>query len=107
MTPDPLDAVDERILPASPEAERAILGSILLDNRAYGEAAASLAPDDFSLDSHCRIYRSMCGLAAEHFPIDNVTLVEELHRRRDLEAIGDVAYISELLDGVPDRPSIA
>jgi len=49
----------------------------------------------------------MCGLAAEHFPIDNVTLVEELHRRRDLEAIGDVAYISELLDGVPDRPSIA
>jgi len=35
MTPDPLDAVDERILPASPEAERAILGSILLDNRAY------------------------------------------------------------------------
>ena len=39
-------------------------------------------------------------------PIDLITLVEELDRRKELEAIGDVAYVSGLLDGVPDRPSI-
>src|SRR6202044_2651161 len=39
-------------------------------------------------------------------PIDMITLIEELDRHKDLQAIGDVAYVSGLVDGVPDRPSI-
>ena len=78
----------DRILPASPEAERAILGTILLDNGAYTEAAQSLSPDDFSLDSHRRLYRRMSELAAAEMPMDLVTLVEELNRGKGLEAIG-------------------
>jgi len=48
----------------------------------------------------------MVDLAESSRPIDLITLVEELDRHKELEAIGDVGYISGLLDGVPDRPSI-
>jgi replicative DNA helicase len=93
-------------LPANVEAERSILGAILLDNLAYNQAAEHLKPDDFSLDSHRRIYARMVDLAESSRAIDLITLVEELDRRKELEAIGDVGYLSGLLDGVPDRPSI-
>ncbi|HXY15652.1 MAG TPA: replicative DNA helicase [Terriglobales bacterium] len=93
-------------LPANVEAERSILGAILLDNLAYNQAAEHLKPEDFSLDSHRRIYSRMIDLAESSRPIDMITLVEELGQRKELEAIGDVGYVSGLLDGVPDRPSI-
>jgi len=93
-------------LPANMQAERSILGAILLDNLAYNQAAEHLRPDDFSLDSHRRIYSRMIELAESSRPIDMITLVEELERHKELEPIGDVGYVSGLLDGVPDRPSI-
>ena len=88
------------------EAERSILGAILLDNFAYNQAAEHLKSEDFSLDSHRRIYARMVELAESSRPIDMITLVEELDRHKDLEAIGDVAYVSSLVEGVPERPSI-
>src|SRR5246500_1612849 len=93
-------------LPANVEAERSILGAILLDNLAYNEAAEHLKPEDFSLDSHRRIYSRMVDLAESSRPIDMITLIEELDRRKELESVGDVGYVSGLVDGVPDRPSI-
>ena len=93
-------------LPANVEAERSILGAILLDNFAYNQAAEHLHTEDFSLDSHRRIYSRMVDLAESSRPIDMITLIEELDRHKDLQAIGDVAYVSSLVDGVPDRPSI-
>jgi replicative DNA helicase len=93
-------------LPANVEAERSILGAILLDNHAYNQAAEHLKAEDFSLDSHRRIYSRMVDLAESSRPIDMITLVEELERRKELEVVGDVGYLSRLLDGVPDRPSI-
>ena len=93
-------------LPANVEAERSILGAILLDNLAYSQAAEHLKAEDFSLDSHRRIYTRMIDLAESSRPIDMITLVEELERAKELEAVGDVGYVSGLVDGVPDRPSI-
>jgi len=93
-------------LPANVEAERSILGAILLDNFAYNQAAEHLKPEDFSLDSHRRIYGRMVDLAESSRPIDIITLVEELDRNKELQSIGDAGYVSSLLDGVPDRPSI-
>src|SRR3982074_2115970 len=93
-------------LPANVEAERSILGAILLDNFAYNQAAEDLRIEDFSLDSHRRIYSRMVDLAQAPGPIDMITLIEELERHKDLQAVGDVGYISSLVDGVPDRPSI-
>ena len=88
------------------EAERAILGAVLLDNQAFNDAAEHLTADDFSIDSHRRIYSRMAELSDSSRPIDIITLVEELEQNKDLQAVGDVGYISGLLDGVPDRPSI-
>jgi replicative DNA helicase len=93
-------------LPANVDAERSILGAILLDNFAYNQAAEHLRVEDFSLDSHRRIYTRMVDLAESSRPIDMITLIEELDRHKDLQAIGDVAYVSSLVEGVPERPSI-
>ncbi len=96
----------ERGLPASPDAERSILGAILLDNFAYNQAAETLKPDDFSLDAHRRIYTRMVELQEANRPIDLITLTEELARKKEVEAIGGVAYLASLTDGVPRRPNI-
>ena len=93
-------------LPANVEAERAILGAILSDNFAYNQAAEHLRVEDFSLDSHRRIYSRMVELAETSRPIDTITLIEELERHKELQAIGDVGYVSSLMVGMPDRPSI-
>jgi replicative DNA helicase len=97
----------ERSSPASVDAERSVLGGILLAANAYEEAAASgLTASDFSLDSNRRIYSRMVELAESSRPIDVITLAEELDRHKELVKVGDVGYISGLLDGVPDRPSV-
>jgi replicative DNA helicase len=96
----------ERGMPASLDAERSILGAILLDNLAYNEAAESLKSDDFSLDSHRRIFARMIELMETGRPIDIITLTEELSKKREVEAVGGVAYLSSLTEGLPRRPSI-
>src|SRR5215813_3554805 len=93
-------------LPANIEAERSILGAILLDNLSYNQAAEHLKPEDFLLASHRRIYSRMVDLADSSRSIDLITLAEELGRYGELESVGGAAYITSLLDGVPDRPSI-
>jgi len=100
------DYTPAHALPVNVEAERSILGAILLDNASYNEAAEHLRPEDFALDSHRRIYACVAELMESSRPADIITLVEELSRRKELEAVGDVGYVSGLMDGVPDRPSI-
>src|SRR3974377_1074312 len=96
----------ERGLPVSMEAERSILGAVLLDNSLYDQAAEHLTADDFSLDAHRRVYSRIRDLPESGRPVDMITLVEELDRRKEEEAIGGVADLSSLIDGVPGRPSI-
>ena len=93
-------------LPANVEAERSILGAILIDNLSYNQAAEHLKPEDFSLDSHRRIYTRMVDLAESSRSIDIITLSEELARYKEVETVGGVAYMSSLTDGLPRRPSI-
>lgn len=96
----------EHGLPASVEAERTILGAILLDNAAYSEAAERLVADDFSLDSHRRIYMRMGELVDANRAVDIITLSEELDRQKELESIGSRAYIFSLTENLPRRLSI-
>lgn len=91
----------DRGLPASIEAERAVLGAILLDNLTYSQASEHLQADDFSLDSHRRIYLRMMELAETSRPIDFVTLTEQLGQHKEIEAVGGVAYVTSLTDGLP------
>ena len=96
----------DRGLPASPEAERSILGAILLDNTLQNEALSTLKADHFFLDAHRRIYRRIADLSETNRPIDIVTLAEELLRYKELEAVGGAAYLASLTDGVPRRSSL-
>lgn len=99
--------LDVSTMPANTDAERSILGSILLEPKAYDEAAScGLVTDDFSLDSHRRIYRRMEELCYKGEQIDFQTLINALRDGKDLALIGDVAYVSSLIEGVPDRPTI-
>ena len=96
----------DRSMPASLDAERSVLGAILLDNEIFPQAAESLRGEDFSLDSHRRIYARMVELNETSRPIDIVTLTEELGRHKEVEAVGGVAYISSLTEGLPRRENI-
>jgi replicative DNA helicase len=93
-------------LPANIDAEKTILGAILLDNAAHSEAAERLEADDFSLDSHKRIFVRMSELMNEQRAVDIVTLSNELARAKEIEAIGGVAYLASLTEGLPIRPVI-
>jgi replicative DNA helicase len=93
-------------LPANLDAEKTILGAILLDNSSHSEAAEVLKPDDFSLDSHRRIYLRMCELMDTSRAVDIVTLANELARYKEVESVGGVAYLASLTEGLPRRPVI-
>ena len=100
------ELVMERGMPASSDAERSILGAILLDDGHIKETIEGLDESDFSLESHRRIYRRMVELHQAGHAIDLVTLVEELARRKEVESIGGVAYVASLTEGLPRRLSI-
>src|SRR6266404_6025909 len=68
----------DRGLPASIEAEKTILGAILLDNQSCNEAAEAITSDDFYLDAHRRIFGRMIDLSERGQAIDIITLTEEL-----------------------------
>jgi replicative DNA helicase len=96
----------ERGLPASLDAERTILGAILLDNHAYSEAAAIIRAEDFALTAHQRVFARMGELIDRNHVVDIVTLSEELARRKEIESVGGVAWLASLTEGLPRRLSI-
>jgi replicative DNA helicase len=100
------DIMTDAGLPANLDAEKTILGAILLDNAAHAEASARLEPDDFSLDSHRRIYQRMGELINTERAVDIVTLANELSRYKEVESVGGVAYLASLTEGLPRRPVI-
>ncbi len=96
----------EKGLPHSLEAERAVLGAILLDNALFDQTSQVLTTADFYLENHRSIFSTMEHLSSDARAIDSLTLREELQKRKKLEAMGGAAYIASLLDGVPRVSSV-
>src|ERR671934_360899 len=94
-------AVAERTLPHNLEAERSVLGAILLHNDAFNLAAEVIDASDFFRDAHRRIFDKMVKLSERSAAIDLVTLKDELGRSGELDEVGGPAYIAALVDGVP------
>ncbi|MBZ5640516.1 MAG: hypothetical protein LAO51_17390 [Acidobacteriia bacterium] len=88
-------------LPHSDEAERSVLGAVLLDNQQLHRVQELLRPEFFYVPRHRKIFRSLLALAEAGAALDLVTLRAEMERAGDLEACGGAAYLSGLLDGVP------
>lgn len=91
----------DRPLPQNLEAERSILGAVLLDNDALMPALQITAAADFFLPQNRLIFSAMFDIADRGLAIDTITLMEELRRRGNLEGAGGVAYLSQLADGLP------
>ena len=100
------DITLEKNLPHNLDAERSILGSIILENGALNQAQEILREDDFYRDGHRRIFRVMGTLHEVSSVIDLITLKNELQRTGDLDAVGGLAYISSLIDGVPKSANV-
>ena len=88
-------------LPSNAEAERLVLGAILLQESAFIEGASLLEADDFMLESHRRIFTRMTELSARNEKIDRMTLSNELLRYGQLESVGGLSYLVSLDDGLP------
>jgi replicative DNA helicase len=88
-------------LPSSVHTEVAILGAMLLDSLAISDATEKLKAEDFSLDSHQRIFRAIVDLMAKGQGIDITTVRAELERRHELDSIGGPAYLAYLTEGIP------
>src|SRR5215217_9266881 len=99
-------AVAERTLPHNLEAERSVLGAILLHNDAFNLAAEVIDAIDFFRDAHRRIFDKMVRLAERGDAIDLVTLKEELGRSGELDEVGGPAYITALVDGLPRATNV-
>jgi replicative DNA helicase len=91
----------ERPLPQNLDAERSILGAVLIENHALNTAIEKVRPEDFFLDQHRRIFNQMIELAEAQQGIDLITLTDALSRKGELEGAGGAAYIAQLMDGVP------
>jgi replicative DNA helicase len=96
----------ERTLPHNLEAEKCVLGAILINNHAFNQAAEVIDAQDFFRDAHRRIFEKMVGLTDRSEPVDLVTLKDELHRSGELDEVGGPAYISALTDGVPRSANV-
>src|SRR6185436_6995067 len=90
-----------RNLPHNVDAEKTVLGAILVDNAAFNSAAEILSKDDFYRDAHRRVFEVMATLSERSAGIDLVTVKDELQRAQALEAAGGAAYLASLVDGLP------
>ncbi len=96
----------ERALPHNLEAERSVLGAILIHNEAFNFAVELVGPNDFFRDAHRRIFGKMIALGERSEAIDLVTLKEALAQAGELDDVGGPAYIASLVDGVPRSTNV-
>jgi replicative DNA helicase len=96
----------EKTLPHNLEAERAVLGAILLEDTALLTVFETLKSQDFYLNSHRKVFEKMIHLMNASRPIDLVTLKDELQRANELESVGGAAYLASLTDGLPRAMNI-
>lgn len=106
-SPDPIRESFERTLPNSAEAERAILGAILIDNGLISQAIELLRPEDFYVPSHRRIFLGMIALFERGAEINPILIGEELKKENALESVGGVSFIANLTYGLPHSTNIA
>jgi replicative DNA helicase len=99
-------ATAERTLPHNLEAERSVLGAILIQNDAFNLAAQLIDSKDFYRDAHRRIFDRMATLSERNHAIDFVTLKEELSKSGELDEVGGPAYVASLADGVPRATNV-
>jgi replicative DNA helicase len=96
----------DRPMPQAPDAERAVLGAVLINNHAFYRVIGTIDTEDFFKDAHRTIFATMRTMAERSQEIEPLTLKEELAKHALLDQVGGVAYVSALLDSVPDVANV-
>jgi replicative DNA helicase len=99
-------ATHDRSVLRDADAERAVLGSILVNDHTFYRVIGTIDTDSFSKHAHRTIFAAMHRLAEQRWEIEPLLLIEELTRQHQLAEAGGSAYISSLLDSVPDLANI-
>lgn len=90
-----------KIPPQNIDAEKSLLGAILIDEEVLADVAESVDNTDFYTKQHGTIFGAMMRLYEKHKPVDLLTLSDELKRKDELDIVGGSAYLSELTEYVP------
>ena len=99
-------AAPARTLPHNLDAEKSVLGAILIQNEAFNHAAELIDSKDFFRGAHARIFEKMVVLSERGDAIDFITLKEELSKSGEMEEVGGPAYLASLVDGVPRSANV-
>jgi len=100
------DMLRERIPPHAYDAERAVLGGIMLDAEALERLEGSLLAEHFYVEANARIFYVISELAGKGQPVDALTIKDQLEQRDELNAMGGEAYLSELVTAVPTSANV-
>ncbi|HIG41279.1 MAG: replicative DNA helicase [bacterium] len=95
-----------KIPPHSLEAERSVLGGLMLDDNAWDNVSMIITANDFYRNDHRVIYRCMAELAEQNKPLDIITISESLDSVNELANVGGIPYISELASGTPTASNV-
>jgi len=104
MSPDTAGKI--KLPPQFLEGERAILGGLLIDNDALPKVLSILSHGDFYREGHRYVFETMIDLFNRNEPVDWITLTAALKAQGRLEAVGGVAFLTELIDAVPSAANI-
>jgi replicative DNA helicase len=96
----------EKGLPSNPDAERFVLGSILLNDAKFDLVSSTLETGDFSLEKHRRIFERMKDLVQRGEHIDRITLADELMKQGQLESVDGLSYLISLDEGMPELANL-
>ncbi len=93
-------------IPASPSAERAVLGAVFADANCFFRVVDILVTDDFYSAPHRAVFKAVTHLAAEGGDIDLLTVTDQLERAGELDAAGGIAYLAGLTQDLPDPANV-
>ncbi len=96
----------DKLPPQNLEAEQSVLGAILIDNNALTRALEILDPEDFYKMSHRKIFFAMTELFDKNEPIDLITLTDQLKKNDELEPVGGLSYLSQIVNMVPTAANV-
>lgn len=90
-----------KVPPQNLDAEKSLLGAVLIDEEALADVSEHVSPDDFYEKRHGLVFGAMMRLYEKHKPVDLLTLTDELNKKDELETVGGSAYLGELTNYVP------
>lgn len=102
-----MNVLMQRLPPQNLEAEVSVLGGILLENEALNQVLEILQTGDFYREAHRKIFSAMVQLYERNEPVDLITLAEVLNKKDELEAVGGLEYLNQLVNSVPTAANIS